>query len=343
LHIYDFARLQHGALPFLLAWLGLLSSLAKPTLAAAPPRQDSASNAETGSNEAAEETTMAEPDNDRPLLERSIAVTERARKLTKEATKLADPTQRRLRLNETRMLYQQMELAWQAERDRLRSVLVTMQKSMGLEGGRQWLERREKLRADYLQAQLMGPALTEELADTYEPGEAPRNECLTRAAEAYRELYEKYRTRLAGQYARLYQARCELALDEKTQALEHLEELLELPATPQVFSDLKARVLRLALDCWEEHLSARHVSIVERAEQWRRDAKAAERGQAEYLGICVALARAYELYAGLPSTDPAGRKKYLEQARRLLEEAAAVKSLHQLPAKDLLKQLDNSA
>ncbi|MCH5373611.1 MAG: hypothetical protein JJ992_06510, partial [Planctomycetes bacterium] len=91
------------------------------------------------------------------------------------------------------------------------------------------IELRDTLRVDYLQAQLLGAAVKEETADTKKPGSDEYKALLTTAGEQYGEIYEKYRTLLAGLYARMYQGRCDQKLGKQKDALSYFNELLDQP------------------------------------------------------------------------------------------------------------------
>ena len=66
---------------------------------------------------------------------------------------------------------------------------------------------------------------------------------LAGAAEEYRAVYEKYRTLLAGLYARMYQGRSLQKLGHTAEALKCYEELLGQPTEHREFRDLHAKVL----------------------------------------------------------------------------------------------------
>src|SRR5437899_4872793 len=48
----------------------------------------------------------------------------------------------------------------------------------------------------------------EEVADAFAKDSKEFTQALTTAADAYKKIFEDYRTRIAGLYARLYQGRC---------------------------------------------------------------------------------------------------------------------------------------
>ncbi len=82
------------------------------------------------------------------------------------------------------------------------------------------IERRDHLRRDLLQARLALATVVYEIARTYEPESDPRKQALEEAAEKYAAFYEKYDTRMAGLYARMWQGRCYKELGDAKQGHE---------------------------------------------------------------------------------------------------------------------------
>lgn len=109
---------------------------------------------------------------------------------------------------------------------------------------------QNQLRADYLQVQLLAAAIKEESADTQQPGSAEYKKMLQEAGDQYGQIYEKYRTRLAGLYARMYQGRCKKKLGQHKEALSYFGELLEQPDNPEAFRTIKLKTMLLAAESW---------------------------------------------------------------------------------------------
>lgn len=114
------------------------------------------------------------------------------------------------------------------------------------------VEERERLRMDFLQARLLLAATLEESAETHPQGSPEKARALTQAAESYEQTYQRYRTRLAGLYARLYQARCQQKLGKHREALVILDALLENADAPQAMHDFRVKVVSMAIDSWME-------------------------------------------------------------------------------------------
>lgn len=112
------------------------------------------------------------------------------------------------------------------------------------------VEERERLRMDFLQARLLLAATLEESAETHPKGSPEEVKALTKAAESYEQTYKQYRTRLAGLYARLYQARCKQKLGKHPEALEMFDDLLANADSPAALHTFKVKVVDLAIDSW---------------------------------------------------------------------------------------------
>lgn len=183
------------------------------------------------------------------------------------------------------------------------------------EKDRRAIELRDVLRTDYLQAQLLAAAVKEEMADTKKPGSDEYKKLVTEAAEQYGQIYEKYRTRLAGLYAKMYQGRCSQKLGNHKDALSYFGELLEQPDNPEEFRTLKTRTLLLAKDSWQA--SRLHAEAVKRLGAWVDGARPNETREPEWLELRLALARAqWALAQDLRADNPKD-----PQIRRLESEA----------------------
>lgn len=165
------------------------------------------------------------------------------------------------------------------------------------------IELRDVLRTDFLQAQLLAAAVKEEMADTKKPGSEEYKKLVTEAAEQYGQIYEKYRTRLAGLYAKMYQGRCSQKLGNHKDALSYFGELLEQPDNPEEFRTLKTRTLLLAKDSWQA--SGLNAEAVKRLGAWVDGARPNETREPEWLELRLALARAqWALAQDLRAANP---------------------------------------
>lgn len=158
-------------------------------------------------------------------------------------------------------------------------------------------ERRTQLRADNLQTELLAAAIREETADMVPAGSKEQIAYLTEAAELYDGIYKKYRSRLAGLYARMYQGRCNQRLGKTKDALGYYGELLDQPDQPEEFRKLKTETLRLAMECWLAPNEQKYFEAIKQASNWLAVAPRSTEREPDMLAIRLSLARAYKMQA----------------------------------------------
>ncbi len=158
-------------------------------------------------------------------------------------------------------------------------------------------KRRTQLRADNLQTELLAAAIREETADTVPEGSKEHTDYLTEAAALYDSIYKKYRSRLAGLYARMYQGRCNHRLGKTKDALGYYGELLDQPDQPQAFWTLKTKTLRMAMESWLSPGERKYVEAIKQASEWLTNAPRNTDRQRDMLAIRLSLARAYKMQA----------------------------------------------
>ena len=173
---------------------------------------------------------------------------ERARLKMKKSEKQIGEEKTKL-FTEARGMYTQAKTVFEKLVDELREKLKAYPASITEKSDPKKYEERERLRMDFLQAQLLVAATVEELAETYPKG-PEQTKAYADAADGYKKIYENYRTRLAGLYARLYQARCYQKLGKHKEAIGYFTELLANPDSPDAFHNLRVKTIELALDSW---------------------------------------------------------------------------------------------
>jgi len=160
------------------------------------------------------------------------------------------------------------------------------------------LDERDRLRRDYLQAQLLVAATAEEAADTYPKNSLARAKAFTDSANRYEQIYQKYRTRLAGLYARLYQARCEQQLGHHQEAIKLFDELLANPDMPEAFHTLRTKVVIQAVDSWL--VEKQYQQVLDRGRPVLDAATDFEQGSSDFVALQVKLASAAKALAEAP-------------------------------------------
>lgn len=293
---------------------------------------------------ALEEFVAQQPNHDKTFSASSQlgnVVVERARLKLDRVKRPAEPNKEKLR-SEAKELYAKGYATFNTLGDGLKTKLEAIPKILDPKKDAARIEQREQMRADYLQAQLLAAAVLEESADTMDKSAKEYKETLEKAAKEYGVIYEKYRTRVAGLYARMYQGRSFQKLGNFKDALSYYEELLAQPDEPKEFHDLKTMVLLLAIDCWMSESQKKYAEIVNRGNQWIDKAYPSEMRSDEFMGLRLAVAQASKAYSDqLKKEKPKDPQinALLTDARKLAQFVAKTQNEHQKSAQKFLSDL----
>lgn len=254
-------------------------------------------------------------------------VVERARTRMKRSEK-APAAQKQILMTEARGYYEQALKVFEELGNEIATKLKAYPASIDEKREAKKYEEREQYRKDYLQSLLLTAATREEMAETYTAGNADRTKALDVAAKEYGEIYDKYRTRLAGLYARMYQARCLQKVGKHKDALGYFNELLANPDNPEAFRTLRVKVTELAIASWIDQKL--YLEVIDKNKEKRPfqlvdSARPAEDKSEEFMGMRVGIAKAILLYvAELKAKDPKDPniKKSMSDAKKLVDYAA---------------------
>ena len=203
------------------------------------------------------------------------------------------------------------------------------------------IARRNELRKEYLQLQLLAAIIMEETADTVAPGSDDYKKFLTDAAKQFDEIYTKYRALNAGVYSRVYQGRCLKKLKQFKEALGYFSEVLQQPDNP-AFRDVKTLTLVLATECWLDPSQKKYSEAVQQGTAWVSDMRPNETAQPDWLKMRLLLAEANLLYAEeLAAKNPRDKQVRRSQieARKLARDVARYPGDFQEQARALLARL----
>jgi hypothetical protein len=265
---------------------------------------------------------------------------ERARLLLNQAEAATVDARRRSELQEeARQLFALATETFQANQAELRKRLEAMPNKLSREKDAELIAQRDQMRADYVQAQFVAAMLIYEEGLSYDVEDPRRRQKLVAAEAGFGKVAEKYRQRMAGLSAVLFQGRCRQRLGEPRKALEYYEDLLlTLPDNDPVLRSLKTKTLRNAMECWMEPDINQLEAARQRGEQWIENQKPTERADDDWLGMKLLLARVYHR---LLQQNPSGQESGMlsREARRLAIEVAKYRSDSQQPAQELLAEL----
>ncbi|HTN77651.1 MAG TPA: hypothetical protein VL096_20480, partial [Pirellulaceae bacterium] len=122
---------------------------------------------------------------------------ERARMIVERSKKASDPT---ALLKQANTLYAEAYKVFDDTQKGIGEKLKQIPPNPDPKKDEKLIEFRDQLRVDYLQTQLLAAAIKEESVDTLPKASPEYKKTLEAAAKEYGEIYEKYRTRLAGLY-----------------------------------------------------------------------------------------------------------------------------------------------
>lgn len=266
---------------------------------------------------------------------------ERARLKWKQA-KQAPESARQEPAEAAKELYAQAYQSLRTLQGEIRDKLATAPKLLDQNKDFALIQERDLLRANYLQALLLAAASLEESADVRDKSAPDHRETLAQAADEYREVYEKYRTRLAGSYARMYQGRALQKQEKFAEALDCYEEVLKLPYEQSEYRALKTKTLVLALESWFDDSQRKYAEGIKRGHEWLDKATREELPSDSFLELRLVLARGSLLYvAALKKKDTADPqiKQLLTEARDLAQYVADQSGARQQEAKQFLAKL----
>jgi hypothetical protein len=264
---------------------------------------------------------------------------ERARILLTQATLSSTAPERRETLREeSRRLFAQAAKTFDQNKAQLRSRLEALPKTISPEEEPDKFAEREQFRRDYVQAQVVTAMLLYEQAQSYDTDSPQRRDLLVKAEQGFAAIAEKYRSRLGGLSALLFQGRCQQQLGEHRKALAIFEDLLSLPEGEPELRPLVIRALRGAMECWLTPEINQLEAARQQAENWLAKQRSDERSDNDWLAVRYLLA---DTYQRLAASDDAGRDKasWLREARSLAIDVAKYRSEWQDAAQELLSRL----
>jgi len=274
----------------------------------------------------------------------STVIVERARSAVAEAQRSHEPAEKTAALERARKFYDQAHAAFNHTREDLKNRILALPKQIA-PTQKDLLELQEDLRARYVQVVLFSAKILHEKADTFEDGSSPAGKQAYKAAqEAYKELFEKYRRKLAGLYARLWMGKCEEMMGNYDEALTIYREMMEQPEKPDPFRDLRTETVLYIAQCLlkmpeNDETKKLRAKFVEDAPVWIGQARPNEDRDANWISLRFHAAELYHEHAkSLPKGD-AKIAKLDKDARTLLRQVIKYPSEHKKPAQSLLADL----
>lgn len=146
-------------------------------------------------------------------------------------------------------------------------------------------DERAKAEQRYIQAQLDLAMCTYEESQTHDKGSEPFGAKLREAAKEYEDIHTKYRSQVAGLYARTWQGKCFEEQDDIPRALGLYKELLAHPGTSEVMANLQDQVLQFRLICLNHPQRKDYQLVIQEADAWVTAARGSKKYSRIALGI----------------------------------------------------------
>ena len=245
-------------------------------------------------------------------------IVERARMRIEKAKKAADKTALH---TEARGLFQEAVKVFDDLEKEVKEKLEAIPKQLDAKKDAAKIETRDQYRADYLQSLLLVALTKEEIADTY-PANAPEaKKLLEDASKEFGKIHDLYRTRIAGLYARLYQARTLQKVGKHKEAVSFItNDLLSQPDDPAAFRALKVQSIIVALPSWAAQ--SMHAEAVSKGMALIDSARGAEEKSDEFQELRYLVAKAGQAYIeDLRKKDPKSKdvRQMLTSGKKLLQ------------------------
>ena len=263
---------------------------------------------------------------------------ERAKTLLQKIARPAFAAQKDELTKQSRGLFAESQKAFVSAEGRYEELLKKYPKSIDPKDAKQ-IEARDRARNDLLQARLYAGRALYETSKSYPPGSPDAKKLLESAAAKFGELHEKYRSRLVGLLARVYQGQCYQDLGDTAKALSYYGEVLTQPDEPDQLRKLKANALHLAMQCWTSEKSKKYDEAIRQGQQWLAKARGVEGRTSDWLAVRYYVALALKKQADAQKQEVAKKRQLLSEARRNAKEVAGIAGEYQQQAKQLYQEL----
>lgn len=161
---------------------------------------------------------------------------------------------------------------------------------------------RQKAEIAYMRAQIDLALCTYAEAQTYEEGSQEFKNLLTKAADEFKDVHEKYRSMVGGLYSRMWQGKCFEEQDDIGKALGIYNELLGHQGQSEAMQTVKHQALQFRLICLNHDQRKDYQLVINEAGQWLGQNRKLQ-GTTVGLGIRYQKALAHEKMADKIESD----------------------------------------
>lgn len=231
-------------------------------------------------------------------------------------------------LEEARGLYSQAQKVFEEAEARFEQQHKKFPRLIDQDKDAEQYEAREAVRDNLLSARLSLGLVVEEIAKTYPAGSKEAKEKYAAAAAIFKDLFDKYPTRLAGLYAKTWEGRClrEVGTPEAMKkAYDAFETIIMMPATEPVLRRLRNQTIVLLLETYLLPSQKKYAEAVERVKKWQEDVLAQDENSAD--GLAVKFYGAQAAFE-LAKTDEKNRGTYVSAAKNWYRQVTKFRNPH---------------
>ena len=198
--------------------------------------------------------------------------------------------------------------------------------------------QQEELRGKLLSTRLLIADAYYEKARALEPQSEPWKQAMMASTSRYKELYEKYRSRGAGLFARYFEGRNYYELGDRAKALTTLADIRSLEGEADFVPRLRAKAINTSLQCWLD--DKKYDGLDDRLLKAALAPLPAGAVDPDLLGMKYHAAKMLERRAAaLPDADKAKRAPFLRDAKRLAMDVAKANKDYAAESRTLLADL----
>lgn len=264
---------------------------------------------------------------------------ERGRAVTEQAAKPSKATEKEQLLKQAREFFAQAQKVFEDAEKRFTDAVNAYPKFIDPKDTRQ-IDAREQALTDLIQARMLLATVLAEHGKSYPASDPQYKKLVQLSADKFRDLYEKYRRRLAGLYAGMWYGQRLYELKDSKRALGIYGELLAQPDDPAEFRVMKAKVLRLAMEAWTDDSQKLYDEAIRRGEEWLKATRGLEDRTPEGQGIryylALALSKKHDSLDKQAKAGDAGKKLVRDASNHAMLIAKIPGGDYSQAAKDLL-------
>ena len=196
------------------------------------------------------------PESDRFVdgtIQRGNVLSDQARLAEAKARREKEDAAKQPHLKAAREKYEEARKVFEAANAKIREVLSSLGNVLDPQKDAKKIEYRDEMRASYIQTQLLATNCMFQRAKTLSAKDETRKKLLEQAAKEFGETYSKYKSRLAGLYARLYEAQAQQELGKLKEAISiYKDDLMLLQDQPEQFRRVKLKAAIGLVQAWQK-------------------------------------------------------------------------------------------